>query len=166
MISRIIARPRLFAASLIVALVMLALDQVSKDYMLATLPESEREIVVTSFFSLVRVWNYGVSFGMFAGHRQPLILTIISALIVTALLARSTHKVLSFGLAMVIGGAIGNIIDRLRFGAVADFLDFHVMGYHWPAFNIADSCIFIGVVLLCVHSMLAESQPVTKGPPE
>jgi len=55
----------------------------------------------------------------------------------------------------VIGGAAGNVIDRLRFGAVTDFLDFHLGHYHWPAFNIADSSIFIGVVLLCISSMLA-----------
>jgi signal peptidase II len=164
-----IARPRLFAGSLLLALIMLLLDQASKQALLAYFPQDQHEIVLTPFFNLVKVWNYGVSFGMFADQRQPLILTMVSLVIIIALLvwlARSTDKVLGFGLGMVIGGAIGNIIDRIRFGAVADFLDFHVAGYHWPAFNIADSCIFIGVVLLCVHSMLAETKPLTKGPLE
>lgn len=70
-------------------------------------------------------------------------------------LARSTHWVVTVGLAMIIGGALGNVIDRVRFGAVYDFLDVHVVGWHWPAFNVADSAISIGVALLILNSLFA-----------
>ena len=111
---------------------------------------------VTSFFNLALVWNYGVSFGMFAVLRQPLMLSGLSVAIICILLiwlTKNLSKLIAVALGLVIGGAIGNIVDRLRFGAVTDFLDFHIGTYHWPAFNIADSCIFIGVVLLCASSM-------------
>ena len=140
------------------AIIAVSLDQISKWLILEKILSPERPFIeTTSFFNIALVWNYGVSFGMFAGHRQPLLLTCLSILIVGILivwLTRNTSKLVALALGCVIGGAIGNIIDRLRFGAVTDFLDFHLGNYHWPAFNIADSCIFIGVVLLCISSML------------
>jgi signal peptidase II len=118
-------------------------------------------IEITSFFNLTMVWNHGVSFGMFSSHQQPLLLSAVAALIVIVLLiwlAKSHDRYLTWGIGLIVGGAIGNIIDRLRFGAVVDFLDFHAFGYHWPAFNIADSAIFIGVVVLCIQSMMQPSK--------
>lgn len=153
---------RLLWGGLLIAFVSLLLDQFSKYLLLAHFPQAQSEITVTPFFSIVRVWNYGISFGMFAGHRQPVILAGISAVIVLVLLVwlrRNRSRLVCVALGLIIGGASGNIMDRIRFGAVADFLDFHIGNYHWPAFNIADSSIFIGVVLLCVHSMLMETQP-------
>jgi signal peptidase II len=135
----------------------LALDQLSKWYILerTDLPFFNA-YTVTPFFNLVMVWNKGVSFGMFSGNDQPFILIGISLVIIVILvrwLVMARTKWISGAIGLVIGGATGNIIDRLRFGAVADFLDFHIDIYHWPAFNIADSAIFIGVVILCVDSM-------------
>jgi signal peptidase II len=142
-------------------------DQLSKAMVLTMIaPLDQPSVTVLPFFNLVLVWNYGISFGMFAGHRQPLILTAMSLVIVAVLLVwmwRNSSTLVSCALGLVMGGAIGNVVDRLRFDAVADFLDFHVAGWHWPAFNIADSCIFIGVVLLCISSMVAPRHNETGG---
>ncbi len=110
-------------------------------------------IEVTPFFNLVMVWNRGVSFGLFSHDADAMRWLLIAvALAITAGLAiwlrRVDRPFVAVSIGLVIGGAIGNVIDRLRFGAVADFLDFHLFGYHWPAFNVADSAISIGVVLL------------------
>ena len=146
---------------LFTAILTLALDQGSKWMMLEMVKIHERPpIEVTGFFNLVMVWNPGISFGMFAGASQPLLFTGISLAIMLMLLAwlfKNTSLFTAFALGNILGGAAGNVIDRLRFGAVADFFDFHLGGYHWPAFNIADATIFIGVVLLCAGSMLVKT---------
>ena len=117
-------------------------------------------IAVTSFFNLVMVWNRGVSFGMFAGWDAKWFLTALSAVICGVLLYWSRDfsraKLLCTG--MIIGGAIGNVIDRFIYGAVADFFDMHVAGHHWPAFNIADMCIVCGVTLLLWLEMRTGAQ--------
>lgn len=115
-------------------------------------------IPVIANFNLTMVWNEGVSFGMMGGMGiWPLIIlamTIVSIFFVWLL--KSTSKFESVSLAFVIGGAIGNVIDRFRFGAVADFFDVYVGHYHWPAFNIADSAITIGVVMLIIHGLFLD----------
>lgn len=117
-------------------------------------------IEVFSFFNLSMVWNEGISFGLFqSGNPWPL--TIIALVIVTIFstwLAKTKSWVETISLSMVIGGALGNVIDRLHFGAVADFLDFHVMGWHYPAFNLADSFITIGIVILVVNSLFFDRE--------
>ena len=148
-------------------LLVIALDQWSKWLILESilLPPDHNPVQVAPFFNIVLVWNYGISFGIFAGHRQPLLLVIMSAAIIAILLlwlAKNTSTFTACALGFIMGGAIGNVIDRLRFGAVVDFLDFHIDNYHWPAFNIADSCIFIGVVVLCSLSMLTPTQITVK----
>lgn len=146
---------------LFTALLTLALDQATKWVMLSMVNIAGRPpIEVTGFFDLVMVWNHGISFGMFSGTSQPMIFIGVSGIIMIILLswlARSTSFYTAFALGNILGGAAGNVIDRLRFGAVADFFDFHLGIYHWPAFNIADSTIFIGVVLLCAGSMFSKS---------
>jgi signal peptidase II len=112
-------------------------------------------VVVTDFFNLVMVWNPGVSFGMLQVDQAHMRLVLsVFAIIVSAgfliWLWREPRPSIAFPLGLIAGGALGNVCDRLRFGAVADFLDFHVAGYHWPAFNLADSAITIGVILLLV----------------
>jgi signal peptidase II len=100
-----------------------------------------------------------VSFGMLdsASRLGPWILSGLALAVVVLLLGwlrRVDHPLTSAGLGLIIGGAIGNVIDRVRFGAVIDFLDFHALGWHWPAFNVADSAIFVGAVLLLVDGLL------------
>ena len=136
------------------ALVVL-LDQASKWAVLAWLAEPVR---VTPFFNLVLVWNRGVSFGMLAGAGVPWVLSGLALAVVVALtvwLRRTDSVPVGVGLGLVIGGALGNVIDRIRFGAVVDFLDFHAMGWHWPAFNVADSAICLGAVVLLADGLFA-----------
>jgi len=124
-----------------------------------------REIL--PFFNLTMVWNFGVSFGLFNNGSESgaLILSVVAALISIAFgiwLYRSTSKLQSLALALVIAGAIGNIIDRLRFGAVIDFLDFHAIGWHYPAFNLADSLIVVGIFALLYHALFLEKPNMTE----
>lgn len=139
---------------LLIAGATLVADQAVKFAMLIYLIEGFRPSVrLLPFFDLVVVWNYGVSFGMFntgsssAAHLfAGLAFAIVLGLVWWMRNAENRNVVLALGL--VVGGAIGNVVDRLRFGAVFDFFDFHVAGWHWPAFNVADSAITIGVAVL------------------
>lgn len=143
------AGPALFAAVLVA-------DQVSKAAALASL-DAGGGVAVTSFFNLVLVWNRGVSFGMLGGADQPWALVALALVIAGVLvywLRREARMISRLALWLVLAGALGNVIDRLRFGAVIDFLDFHVGGYHWPAFNVADSAICIGAGLLVLDSFV------------
>jgi signal peptidase II len=113
------------------------------------------------------VWNPGVSFGLFPANSAATSLFLIglTGLLSVALLVWflfTTNALTSLALALIIGGAVGNIIDRLEFGAVVDFLDFHFRGYHWPAFNLADSSIFLGVVLLLFDSIMEPAKQKEK----
>ena len=146
-----------FRAILIAALVFM-LDQGSKELLIPRLADIS-VIPILPFFNIVMVWNYGISFGMFAEHNQPYIWVAVSLLIVGILLHwlwNTTSMWVAVALGLTIGGALGNVVDRIRYGAVADFFDFYIQNLHWPAFNIADSAIFIGVVLLCIHGMFME----------
>lgn len=118
-------------------------------------------IEVLPFYNTVVVWNYGISFGLFndGDSDGSLILITLSSLVSAAFLIwllNTNSRMTALSLALVIGGAAGNIIDRVRFGAVFDFADFHIAGYHWPAFNFADSAIVVGVVILLIHSLFFE----------
>lgn len=126
-------------------------------------------IDVLPFFNLVMVWNKGVSFGMFNGDSAygPLILFCVAAALVAVFsvwLHRTTSAMTAAGLVLIIGGAAGNMLDRVRFGAVVDFLDLHAGDFHWPAFNVADSAICIGIALLLIHGLFFETKK--KEPPE
>jgi len=155
----------MFVLSLLIASDVLLLDRLSKWLLLKEIPSpGTPALELAPFFNLALVWNHGISFGMFSGHRRPFIVITLSVIIMGILLLwlwRNRSKAAAFGLGSVIGGAAGNVIDRLRFGAVADFFDFHLGIYHWPAFNIADSCIFIGVVVLCLQGMLVTNKGQT-----
>ena len=104
------------------------------------------------FFNIVEVWNSGVSFGMFnkLPHGQWILsaLALAITLALTRWLLVATDLTTRLALGLIIGGALGNTIDRIRYGAVADYFDFHTYGHHWPAFNVTDSAVFVGVLLL------------------
>ena len=130
-----------------------ALDQATKWWVLAHLMDPPRVIPVTPFFNLVLAWNRGVSFGLLSADHpatpwllSSLALAVIAGLVVWTTRDRRPGMAASIG--FIVGGALGNVVDRLRHGAVTDFLDFHVAGYHWPAFNLAASAIFGGVARL------------------
>jgi signal peptidase II len=141
---------------LVAAATVVVLDQLSKWAILTWL---DRALALTPFLNLVVVWNRGVSFGMFDsdGELAPWLLSGLALAVVVALLVwlrRVEHLLPGVGLGLIIGGAVGNVIDRMRFGAVIDFLDVHALGWHWPAFNVADSAICIGAALLLVDGLL------------
>jgi signal peptidase II len=137
----------------IMAVLALSLDQVTKTLLIAALPPPPGGIDVTPFFRLVAWWNRGVSFGFLASNEgwASYALSAVAALVLIGLvlwLGRSERPLLAVAQGLVIGGAIGNVVDRLRFGAVFDFLYFHAGAYDFPAFNVADSAITVGVALL------------------
>jgi signal peptidase II len=143
----------------IVAAGIVAADQVAKWIILASFRPHE-PLAVTGFFNLVLVFNKGAAFSFLrdaSGWQTPLFIafSVIASIIVTVLLLRSPgRRLLSSGLALILGGALGNLIDRLRFGHVIDFLDFHLMDWHWPVFNVADSAITVGAALLILEGFM------------
>ncbi len=148
---------------LVIAGAVILGDQLSKWWVVAKLMQSPRAIEITPFFSLVMVWNKGVTFGMFdtASSWTRWGFTGLALAIVVALLLwlrKVERRWLAASIGLVIGGALGNVIDRVRYGAVADFLDFHIRGYHWPAFNVADSAIMVGVALLLIDAWLGRKE--------
>ncbi len=113
---------------------------------------------ITKFFNIVLVWNTGVSFSMFAntgiiGRWFLVVMAIIIACYIIYLMVKEQNNFIKICYSLIIGGAIGNIFDRIRYGAVVDFLDVYIDTYHWPAFNIADSFICIGVFLLIIYNI-------------
>ncbi|MDR1889205.1 MAG: signal peptidase II [Zoogloeaceae bacterium] len=144
---------RLFIFWLVAAALVVVADQVSKLVVLAHFQQGER-LPLTGFFNLVLVYNPGSAFSLLAsaGGWQKWLFVIlalaISAWILHMLWRQPEQKLQSLALAFVMGGALGNVIDRIVYGAVVDFLDFYVANWHWPAFNIADSGICAGAALL------------------
>jgi signal peptidase II len=138
---------------------IILVDQATKWLVLARFAPGERR-ELTDFFNLVLVFNKGAAFSFLAdapGWQTPVLVTFAlgAALIVSVLLLRSTgRKLFSAGLALILGGALGNLVDRLRFGHVVDFVDLHAAGWHWPAFNVADSAITLGAALLILDGFM------------
>ncbi len=143
---------------LAVAAAVAAADQLVKWWLLGVIAEAPGGIAVTSFFNLVMVWNRGVSFGLFGGGALPPWLLAAAAIAIaaglTVWLARIEERWLGAAVGAVIGGAAGNVVDRVRYGAVADFFDLHLGAYHWPAFNVADAAITLGVGYLFIDALL------------
>jgi len=151
---------RIEARALVVMLAVVVLvvvaDQYSKSVILAHLQPNSVRTIIPGFFNLVLTFNRGAAFGFLAGvsegYREVLLaLTTLIALAAIAYFLFTDYyrdRVGQLALSLIIGGAIGNIIDRMRLGSVVDFLDFYYQSYHWPAFNIADSCICLGVATL------------------
>ena len=142
-----------------VAAATAALDQASKAWIVYGVMNPPRVIEIAPFFNLVMVWNAGASFGLFGSAPawgRYLLVAVASAICagLAVWLARAGSKPLAAALGLVIGGAAGNVVDRLVHGAVADFLDFHAFGYHWPAFNAADAAISVGVAALVLDGLI------------
>jgi signal peptidase II len=156
---------RWFAAAAAIVVV----DQLSKAAVLAMLPPGNR-IELTPFFNLVLVFNKGAAFSFLAdapGWQTWLFaaFAVVAAAVVSFLILRNYNKILfCTGLTLILGGAVGNLIDRLRFGHVVDFLDFHAAGWHWPAFNVADSGITVGALLLILESFVHNEERARASP--
>lgn len=147
---------------LAVALGVIAADQASKAWVLRFFADRQGLPIarVTSFFNLVLTGNRGMSFGLFntnAGMNTAVFSTVAAVIVVGLLvwLRRAHNCVIQTALGLVIGGAIGNVSDRLTRGAVVDFLDFHLGAWHWFAFNLADAAICLGVAALLLDGLLA-----------
>ena len=154
------------AAYFLVSLAVLLLDQWTKGIVMRTFQVHESREVVSDLFDLTYVQNSGAAFGLFASVDSSVKAIILNSvavlvfLIVSGYALRSSHKSvrLQVGLALILGGAVGNLLDRVRFTYVVDFLDFSISGHHWPAFNVADSAICIGVALLFLDMLQREEE--------
>jgi signal peptidase II len=156
---------KLFFTGIFIAFLVAFFDLLTKRIVFSTLENiafeqftKYPEIKITSFFNIVYVWNYGVSFGMFNKIENSQIIFCLLQLTIAFILCfwlyNDNRIQRVFALGFIIGGALGNSIDRAKNGAVADFLDFHLASYHWPAFNLADSFVFIGVMILLLEDFI------------
>lgn len=143
---------------LLVAAVVVIADRMVKWWAIDALADTPYGVEILPFFNLVLVENRGISFGLFGGGTLPPSLLAAVALAVTLALViwlrRVETRLLAAAIGLVIGGALGNVIDRFRYGAVVDFLDLHWDDFHWPAFNLADAAISVGVVVLLLDALL------------
>jgi signal peptidase II len=140
-----------------VAAVVVVVDQLTKLWILGVI-DAGAGVPVTGFFNLILTFNTGISFSLFQSPTWgPWVFSILSLAVVVGLaiwLRRAQTRWLAIALGGVIGGAVGNTVDRIVHGGVVDFLDLHVAGYHWPAFNAADSAIVGGVVMILVEGLI------------
>ncbi len=152
--------------SIFLLLLVVGFDQLTKVWVVKSFQLYESLDVIPGFFSLTYLTNKGAAFGFLAGvtsaWRHYFFLILASVALVLIVIAwfrmRNDHRFYGPALALIAGGAIGNVIDRIRLGAVVDFLDFYVAGHHWPAFNVADSAICVGVALFLLANFLEERQ--------
>jgi signal peptidase II len=147
---------------LIISGAVILLDQISKAVVLNTMRLYESIPVIPGFFNLTHIHNPGGAFGFMAGQSvvvRTVLFLVVSTLAIGLILhfyfkTPATYPYLSAGFALIFGGAVGNLIDRLRFGKVVDFLDFYIGSLHWPAFNVADSAITVGITVFLLHLLL------------
>ena len=140
----------------LIAVLVVLLDRLSKWLVAGRITLHDSISVLPGFFRLTHVQNSGAAFGLFAESSSEwkvailILFSILALAVVSALLWKNSHSmtVTGVGLALILGGAVGNLWDRLLTGRVVDFLDFYLGSYHWPAFNIADSAIVVGALLL------------------
>ncbi len=145
----------------LVALVIFALDQATKWWISSTMSRGESRSVIGDFFRLTYVHNDGAAFGLDLGGRWAfVVVTIAVTLFIVFSYSRAERRLLPrWALALVLGGALGNLVDRIRLGEVIDFLQFGVGGVYWPIFNIADIGVSVGVGLLALHLFRKEPDP-------
>ncbi len=147
---------------LLIGLAIVLLDQITKQWVRTAFTYGDDSLpVIDGFFNLVHVRNDGAAWNMLGGHGLVLILISVAALVLLFIYRRSfleeqvSHKIL---LGLMVGGIIGNLIDRIRIGWVTDFLDFHIGTHHWPAFNVADSAICIAAGLYIITNLLQKKE--------
>lgn len=149
---------------LVLSLVVIVLDRVTKIAVSRALPLGGAHTVIPGVFRISHVLNTGAAFSLFGDSGSPervrwmlVAFSLIAAVVILVVLMRMGRAInaTSVGLAMILGGALGNAYDRIKTGAVIDFLEVHIVHYHWPDFNVADSAIVCGGILLVLHSLAA-----------
>jgi signal peptidase II len=147
---------------LVIAAVVIVLDRLTKLRVEAKIPLGHHVLVIAHTFWISHVLNTGAAFSMFDSSKSPLLIrnlligfSVVAVLVVIGVLWRvgRTVSITSVALALILGGAVGNLYDRIKFGYVVDFLEVHIHGYHWPDFNVADSAIVIGACLLLLEML-------------
>lgn len=155
---------------LVISLLVVGLDQATKLLVVKIIDLHELVPVLPGLFNLTYLHNKGAAFGILANspYRLPffLLVTLIAVLVLLYALHRSRddQRLAPFSLSLIFAGAVGNLIDRVRLGEVIDFLDFYWQEHHWPAFNVADTAICIGVALLAIDMILEERRQKTAPP--
>lgn len=152
--------------ALLILFLVVVLDQLTKFWILNNFQLYEIREIVPGFFNLTYLTNKGAAFGFLAGvasvWRHWFFLGLVSVALVLLVVAyfrmRNDHFLYGPALMLIAGGAIGNVIDRIRYGSVVDFLDFYVADHHWPSFNVADSAITIGVTIFLLANFLEEKK--------
>jgi len=149
---------------------ILLLDQWTKYIIVQKLRLYQRVEVIQGFFNIIHVRNTGGAFGIFGGEKGGIgsvLFVVVSLIAIGAIVflfvkIKENEKTLTLSFSLILSGAIGNLIDRLQYGEVVDFLDFHLSTYHWPAFNIADSAICIGIGLMALELLIRDSKKKLK----
>lgn len=149
---------------------VLALDQWTKYLIVQKLRLYQSVQVIDGFFNIVQVRNTGGAFGIFGGGKGgigSILFVVVSLIAIGAIVflfvkTRENEKTLALSFSLILSGALGNLIDRLHHGEVVDFLDFHLSTYHWPAFNVADSAICIGIGLMALQVLIRDHKKRTK----
>lgn len=142
---------------LLASIIFIALDQFSKFYIVQSIKYGTKIQIIRNFFSLTNVRNFGAGFSILQNQRTFLVFVpIVAVFVLTYLLVteKNKRKITSISYILIIAGAIGNLIDRVRLGFVIDFLDFIIFGYDFPVFNLADTFITIGCFLLIIDNLL------------
>ena len=158
----------------LIAAVVLLMDRLSKLLIARNIVLHDSVVILPGFFRLTHVQNRGAAFGL--GAESPsqwtgamlIVFSIAALIVVSALLWRNSHRMSStgVGLALIMGGALGNLWDRVVDGQVVDFLDFYVSNYHWPAFNVADSAIVVGALLLVTEILFSKTAEEQQAVPQ
>jgi signal peptidase II len=155
---------------LLLSLFIVIADRVSKSMVVRKIALGDHIVVVPHIFAISHVENVGAAFSLFNDSASParvrwllLVFSLVAAVAVLGVLLRLGGRLTatSFALALILGGALGNAFDRMRFGYVIDFLEVHIVHYHWPDFNVADSAIVVGGILLLLDALFSKEQADT-----
>jgi signal peptidase II len=160
-------------AYVLLSLLVLLADQWTKGIVARTFEVHQSRSVIAGFFDLTYVQNSGAAFGLFASVDSSVKAIVLNSvavivfLVVSLYALRSSHRSvrLQLGFALILGGAVGNLMDRVRYGYVVDFLDFSISGHHWPAFNVADAAICVGVGLLFLDMLRGDEETAAPAQP-
>jgi len=151
-------------AYVLIAVLIFVGDQVTKNIVKTSIPHGDVITVIPGFFNIIHTENTGIAFSLFAGAsstwKMVLLIGISLALLITVVIvtwkSREMNWTTGVALALILGGASSNLLDRIRFGQVVDFLDVYYRSYHWPTFNLADSAIVVGAGLIILELFLSK----------